>query len=61
MTRLEPGLRAGELRVPVSKSHAHRVLIAEFLAGRTVSLVPDAADCDDTSPGRRKTPAFMSG
>ena len=61
MTRLEPGLRAGELRVPVSKSHAHRVLIAEFLAGRTVSLAPDAADCDDVRATKRCLAALAAG
>ena len=61
MTRLKPGLRAGELRVPVSKSHAHRVLIAEFLAGRTVSLAPDAADCDDVRATKRCLAALAAG
>ena len=61
MTRLEPGLRAGELRVPVSKSHAHRVLIAEFLARRTVSLAPDAADCDDVRATKRCLAALAAG
>ena len=53
MTRLKPGLRSGEMSVPVSKSHAHRVLIAEFLAGRTGSLAADAADCDDVAATKR--------
>lgn len=53
MTRLEPGLRRGEMSVPVSKSHAHRVLVAEFLAGRTDGLAPSAADCDDVAATRR--------
>jgi len=50
---LKPGLRRGTMAVPVSKSHAHRVLIAEFLAGRTASLAPDAADCDDIAATKR--------
>ena len=53
MIRLEPGLRRGTMTVPVSKSHAHRVLIAEFLAGRTDGLAPDAADCDDVAATKR--------
>ena len=51
--RLFPGLRKGLMRVPVSKSHAHRVLIAEFLAGRTASLAPSADDCDDIAATKR--------
>lgn len=53
MTRLEPGLRRGTMTVPVSKSHAHRVLIAEFLAGRTACLAANAADCDDICATKR--------
>ena len=53
MTRLEPGLRRGTMAVPVSKSHAHRVLIAEFLAGRTVCLAANVADCDDIRATKR--------
>ena len=53
MTRLEPGLRRGTMTVPVSKSHAHRVLIAEFLAGRTACLAPIAEDCDDICATKR--------
>lgn len=51
--RLEPGLRKGMMRVPVSKSHAHRVLIAEFLAGRTSSLVDGVGECDDILATKR--------
>ena len=53
MTRLEPGLRHGTMTVPVSKSHAHRVLIAEFLAGRTACLSPALDDCDDVAATKR--------
>ena len=53
MTRLEPGLRRGVMSVPVSKSHAHRVLIAEFLAGRTDCLAPAEGDCDDIEATKR--------
>ncbi|MGN0847144.1 MAG: 3-phosphoshikimate 1-carboxyvinyltransferase [Kiritimatiellia bacterium] len=53
MTHLEPGPRRGVLRVPASKSHAHRVLIAEFLAGRHTSLGPSPEDCDDVEATKR--------
>jgi len=43
---LSPGLRSGKVTVPVSKSHAHRVFIADFLAGGTNYSVldPDASE-----------------
>lgn len=41
------------MAVPVSKSHAHRVLIAEFLAGRTACLAPSPEDCDDICATKR--------
>lgn len=53
MTRILPGLRRGVMSVPASKSHAHRVLIAEFLAGRTASLAPADGDCDDIAATKR--------
>ncbi len=53
MTRLEPGLRRGTMAVPISKSHAHRVLIAEFLAGRTACLASSPEDCDDICATKR--------
>ncbi len=53
MIRLEPGFRRGTMTVPVSKSHAHRVLIAEFLAGRTACLAANVADCDDIRATKR--------
>lgn len=53
MIRLLPGLRRGTMAVPVSKSHAHRVLIAEFLAGRMSSLAPASEDCDDIRATKR--------
>lgn len=53
MIRLEPGLRCGAMTVPVSKSHAHRVLIAEFLAGRFAFLESAAEDCDDICATKR--------
>ena len=53
MIRLAPGLRSGTMSVPVSKSHAHRVLIAEFLAGRAECLAPAKDDCDDIIATKR--------
>ena len=53
MLRLVPGLRSGSMSVPVSKSHAHRVLIAEFLAGRTACLAAADGDCDDIAATKR--------
>lgn len=50
---LTNGLRKGVMRLAQSKSHAHRVLIAEFLAGRTASLVDDPIDCDDILATKR--------
>ena len=41
------------MTAPVSKSHAHRVLIAEFLAGRTDGLAPAPDDCDDIRATKR--------
>ncbi len=49
------------MRLPVSKSHAHRVLIAEFLAGRLASLAPSEADCDDVAATKRCLVALASG
>lgn len=51
--RLENGLRKGVMRLAPSKSHAHRVLIAEFLAGRTSSLGDAPVDCDDILATKR--------
>ena len=30
---IQPGMRTGTVQVPFSKSHLHRLLIADFLAG----------------------------
>ena len=50
---LESGLRAGVMRLAPSKSHAHRVLIAEFLAGRLDALAANPVDCDDIAATKR--------
>ena len=49
------------MRLPVSKSHAHRVLTAEFLAGRRECLAPCAEDCDDVAATKRCLLALASG
>ena len=50
---LKNGLRAGVMRLAPSKSHAHRVLMAEFLAGRFDALVENPVDCDDIAATKR--------
>ena len=50
---IEPGLRQGCVTLPFSKSHAHRVLIAEFLAGRFTALAPAVDDCEDVLATKR--------
>ena len=50
---LEPGLRVGGVTPPPSKSHAHRVLIAEALSGRFASLAPQPDDCADIVATKR--------
>lgn len=50
---LRPGPRRGVVSLPASKSHAHRVLIADFLAG-SARLLDDAADdCADILATKR--------
>lgn len=44
---LQPGLRRGTVTVPLSKSHLHRLMIADFLAGR------NGADGEDATAFRR--------
>lgn len=58
---LEPGLRTGAVRPPPSKSHAHRVLIAEALSGRLESLAPDADDCADICATKRCLAGLFRG
>lgn len=55
------GLRKGVMRLAQSKSHAHRVLIAEFLSGRTASLADDPIDCDDILATKRCLRALAAG
>ncbi len=53
MITLAPGLRRGVVELPRSKSHAHRLLIANFLAGERAGLKPAADDSDDIVATKR--------
>ena len=48
-----PGPRRGRVVAPPSKSHAHRLLIADFLAGDLSRLSPNAADSADVAATKR--------
>lgn len=50
---IAPGLRTGAAEVPRSKSHLHRLLIADFLAGDTRRLADDPADAADIQATKR--------
>ena len=50
---LQPGPRRGTVSVPVSKSHLHRLLIADFLAGDRSRLNDEPGDSDDIRATRR--------
>lgn len=50
---IEPGLRKGRARPPASKSHLHRLLLADFLAGDTSRLAPDPEDSSDIVATKR--------
>lgn len=47
------GKRKGEVTPPFSKSHLHRLLIADFLGGDFRRLSPDPADPDDIAATKR--------
>ena len=52
-TILTPGLRRGSVTPPASKSHLHRLLIADFLAGDRGRLADDPADSQDVVATKR--------
>ena len=52
-TVLQPGLRQGTVTPPASKSHLHRLLIADFLAGDRSRLGDDPADSQDIVATKR--------
>ena len=47
------GKRKGTVRIPVSKSHLHRLLIADYLAGDRSRLADDPSDADDIRATKR--------
>ena len=52
-TVIAPGLRRGSATPPASKSHLHRLLIADFLAGDRSRLADDPADAQDIVATKR--------
>ena len=52
-TVVTPGLRRGSVAPPASKSHLHRLLIADFLAGDRGRLADDPADPQDILATKR--------
>ena len=50
---IEPGARRGSVAAPRSKSHEHRLLIADFLAGDYSRLAPAEGDADDILATKR--------
>lgn len=50
---IEPGRRRGSVAAPRSKSHEHRLLIADFLAGDYSRLAPREGDADDILATKR--------
>lgn len=50
---MQPGLRRGTVTVPPSKSHEHRLLIANFLAGERRHLEPAEGDNADICATKR--------
>lgn len=52
-TLLTPGLRRGTVTPPASKSHLHRLLIADFLSGEHSRLADDPADAQDIVATKR--------
>ena len=50
---IAPGMRRGCVTVPASKSHEHRLLIANFLAGERAALAPREGDNADIVATKR--------
>lgn len=57
---LKPGLRKGVAAPPASKSHLHRILIADFLAGSKELLAENPDDPDDIKATKRCLMALAS-
>ena len=58
---LQPGPRRGAVTPPPSKSHLHRLLIADFLAGGRDHLSPAPSDSADIAATRRCLRALADG
>lgn len=56
---IQPGPRRGEVHVPPSKSHEHRLLIANFLAGDWAGLEPAEGDNADVLATKRCLKALV--
>lgn len=53
MITLQPGKRTGSVTIPRSKSHEHRLLLADFLAGDYSRLPPADGDSEDILATKR--------
>ena len=53
VTLLKRGRRAGHVDAPRSKSHEHRLMIADFLAGDMARIAPRDGDSDDIAATKR--------
>ena len=53
MITLQPGKRTGSVTIPRSKSHEHRLLLADFLAGDYSRLPPVEGDSEDILATKR--------
>ena len=53
MIAIQPGKRTGSVKIPRSKSHEHRLLVADFLAGDYSRLAPAEGDSEDILATKR--------
>jgi 3-phosphoshikimate 1-carboxyvinyltransferase len=53
MITIQPGRRTGSVGIPRSKSHEHRLLVADFLAGDYSRLPPAEGDSEDILATKR--------
>jgi len=53
MLTINPGKRTGSVELPRSKSHEHRLILADFLAGDYGRLAPAEGDGDDILATKR--------
>ena len=59
MTTIQPGKRTGSVTIPRSKSHEHRLLVADFLAGDYSRLAPAEGDSEDIIATKRCLEALL--